>query len=173
MIAHEYSHALISHAPIHQQIGFEALSSKQKAWQQEFAADYSAFFLEIESARDLDGLPPNVALQGGLFALSVFELIRQTYDIVSFGAVQKDDGDEWHPPIQERMAFLKDRYIKNINADGSNDPKINLEIDGAFVPSRTLQFLWELCQDRFLNANRQGRKPHAIWDGVFAGPKIQ
>ena len=102
--------------------------------------------------------------------MSVHELIRQAYDIVSFGMVQKDDGDGGHPPIQQRMAFLKDRYIEYINAEGSNGPKINLDIDGAFAPSRTLQFLWKRCQDRFLKANRQGQKPHAIWDGIFAAP---
>jgi hypothetical protein len=89
------------------------------------------------------------------------EALRRTLDLIRFGHVQKDEGDKSHPSTQERIAFLKERYLKEVyNGEGQSE-KISRDFDGAMLQRKTLMYLWNLIKDRF--PKEQGDKLHRIW----------
>jgi hypothetical protein len=168
VIAHEYGHALLDKLA-----SIEALPRDHASWPKEYRADKFAFFFEVTSASQLDQLPPNVALQGGLFVLSVLDVLRKALDIVRCGDVRKDEGSKSHPPTQERIKFLKELYRQQVGIDLKyNVPiegelgqskAIDLGIEGALIPGNTLNLLWDRIQHRFLEARQKGIKLHRIW----------
>jgi hypothetical protein len=156
VIAHEYGHAVLQQLP-----SFYSIPPDDQDWSQEFGADYLAFHFNILSGQELDHWPANIGLQGGFFTLTALEALRRTLDLVRYGQVQEDEGDKSHPPIQERLAFLKERYRQEVYNGTSEGEEINLEVEGALLQSNTLRHLWNLIHDRF--PKKQGDKLHPIW----------
>ena len=154
VIAHEYGHALFE-----QLRSIAALPPDPTSWQEEFGADSFALFITLESAGVLDSIPPNVALQGAFFALAGFEVLRKALDIVRSGEVQEDAGSETHPPTLQRIAVLKELYLKHAIGGGSEP----MAIKGALAPSESLELLWNRIQQRFLKVHHAGKKLHPIW----------
>lgn len=160
VIAHEYGHALFEKLA-----SIDAVPRDLASQQKEYVADTLAFLLEVESASELDLLPPNIALMGGLFALSATDLISKALDIVRFGEVRKDLGSETHPPTQQRIEVLKQLYRQQVGIEGElgQSKTIDPGMKGALVASDTLNLLWNRIQHRFLEAHRKGIKLHSIW----------
>lgn len=169
IISHEYGHSLLDYlAPT------GILPSELGSWQKEYRADYSAFFFETLSASEIDHLPPNVALQGGFFAISALDVIRKAMEVVRHGKVLEDKGTDTHPPNEKRIEFLKQLYLEQIGVGkkyklpikgkAGQNKTIDLNIEGALIASNTLNILWERIQPRFLKVHQEGiLKLHKIW----------
>ena len=125
VIAHEYGHALL-----HQLASSGVLPAEHASWPKEFEADCFAFFFEVVSARELDHLPANVALQGGLFMFSVLEVLRKALSVVRYGEVSEDVGSETHPPTQQRIEYLKQMYAQHVGVQVKYDlPQGTSQVD--------------------------------------------
>ncbi|MEP7153386.1 MAG: hypothetical protein ABI856_16920, partial [Nitrospira sp.] len=92
-IAHEYGH--IANKDLR-------LSGHEK----ELAADRFALKWEAISSDELDLLPPNVALQGGIFYLTALDIVHQAVGMYQCGHASPDRGSERHPPLRKRIQAL-------------------------------------------------------------------
>jgi hypothetical protein len=169
VVGHEYSHLFV--------YGFDkagglARSAPPPSWsslsesaRKELLADASAFFLMVGSGREVDQLPPNVALQGAFFTLTALDIALKTVDVMRCGRVQPVDDSASHPPVQRRIEQLKDLYRQQVLDHGAPVAAngIDLAIEGALAPSRVLDQLWRRIRPRLVDANRQGAKLHRIW----------
>jgi hypothetical protein len=168
VIAHEYSHGLFNKWESIEPESLEPIPGISLKWTKELLADSSAFSIAIVSARELERrLPPNVALQGGIFALSAHDLLRRAKDAFCYGHEQQDLGSESHPPTYRRIKQLQDLYRLTIAGPTTyttpNGQRVDLSIEGALVPMKTLDLLWRRIEGRFVQARDEGRRLHPIW----------
>jgi hypothetical protein len=168
VIAHEYSHLLLNRQVMP--------AGANPSWIKEYGADASAFLLEVMSAKELDGVAPNIALQGALFTLAARDVVCQALGIAWNGRIQEAKGSESHPPPKKRIDTLIAWYRKYVGEgvyevpiDGGKTRTIDLGVKGALVPTTTLYFLWSRIQGRFLEAHKNGLKPHPLWDKTACG----
>ena len=155
IIAHEYGHALY-----HSNVEIQDIPLiTNNSWKEEFWADAFAFFTVIESAWHLDNIPPNIALQGPLFALTAIDLIRKAVDVVKTGAIQQDNGSFLHPPTNDRISLLEKIYKELYQVKGN----IYTDVEGAQVPSKTLKLLEKQVLDRLL-IEKSNADLHPIWN---------
>jgi len=165
VIAHEYGHFFMDKI-----IAKNPPPDLNIPWEKEWGADAFAFHLLIDSVRYLDHPPPNVSLQGGIFALSALDIILKARFLIHCGEVEEDKGTASHPPYKKRIEQLKSLYLNNLSLYrwleeeriGKN-MKIDLGIEGALLPSRTLYSLWELIQDRFVNMREKVEKREKLF----------
>ena len=160
-IAHEYGHIVSDNLPVQDH-------------EKELAADRFALKWETISAKKLDFLPPNIALQGGLFYLTALDIVRQALDMYECGYVTTDSGSKSHPPLQSRVEALKQayrgqfgegvKYTVPIEGAVGQGKTIDLDIKGALAPSETLKFLWSRIEKRFVKDPRSPANVHRIWD---------
>ncbi len=155
VIGHEYGHALWQdlNAAYTRPAGISE-------WADEFTADFFAWFFTTISAAELDLVPPNVALQGGFFALYALEILRKTRDLIEFGSIQQDKGTKSHPPNQQRIDFLKKLYQQQ---NFGTTAKFDLDLEEALIPAKTLEYLWSRIEHQFVDAFHQGRQLFPIW----------
>jgi hypothetical protein len=92
-------------------------------------ADASAFFLMMAWGREVDQLPPNVALQGAFFTLTALDIAFRTVDVMRCGRVQPVDDSASHPPVLRRIEQLKELYRQQVLDQGA--PVAANEIDRA------------------------------------------
>lgn len=159
VIAHEYGHSLWQDLKIP-----NSPPIPQSARHKELQADFFALLFCTMSGEVLDLASPNAVLQGGFFSLTVLDILRKTRELTYFGAVQEDHGNETHPPIGDRINWLKKEYQKYFFAD---DNKYDLSVERALDPSTTLENLWRRIQDRFVAAKQAGRKLHPVWRAMM------
>lgn len=136
VIAHEYGHIFA------QLLGAE---SRQK-WEVEYDADVFAYIMVLKSAIELDRLPPNISVQGAFFVLTALDVMRKAIKTVLCGFVPEDLGSKSHPPAVHRLASLKRIF-------NENNPESSME--GAMVPSKTLNLLWDRIEPKFQDLHKQ------------------
>jgi hypothetical protein len=158
VIAHEYGHALLHHK-LGKDLEFPFPTATATAWDKEYQADVFSFYMVLESAGFLDCFPPNIALQGSLFALHAIEVLRRAMDIIRSGKVTVDKGFDTHPPTKLRIEQLKNIYRANYEPKDDEPP---LGLNGALVPSETLLLLWKRALPK-LKARRGTAPLHPIW----------
>lgn len=149
VIAHEYGHIFT------RLLGVEL---RQK-WNVEYEADKFAYNMALTSASILDRLPPNISIQGAFFVLTAIDVMRKAITTVMCGYVPKDLGSKSHPPATHRLARLKRLFQEDIAESA---------LEGAMVPSKTLNLLWERIEPKFQDLHRQSAMRnfsdiHANW----------
>jgi hypothetical protein len=151
ILAHEYSHTLFD------SIGFDAPDDLPRHGE-ELMADAMAFHLVAESGYVLDGVPPNMSLQGAFFVLSVLDTLRRALDIARHGEVGEDVGFASHPPLSQRYQYLVQRYKTEVSdEDGA------LSINAALIPSRSVMHLWSKIEEPLKAYRGIGMPLHGIW----------
>lgn len=155
VVGHEYAHVLHD---VH-----DIAYPGQGAQAEEFGADLLSFGWLAESGDALDCLPPNMALQGAFFVITALEVLRQAQDIARFGQPRPDAGDGGHPPNHQRLAVLREAYLRQVSREDGD-----LSIRAALAPSRTLEQLWARLQADGVAAVWHGRPLHRIWEGAAA-----
>ena len=96
IIAHEYGHGFAAEI----KMKFKHAPNPGRA--EEYFADNNATIATAMSAVRLDGLPPDIALIGGTFALACLEVFRRALSLVRYGKVLQSKGDKVHPPNRAR-----------------------------------------------------------------------
>lgn len=169
VVGHEYSHLFVHRFA---RAGGLAGRTPPPSWsalsesaRQELLADASAFFLTVASGREVDQLPPAVALQGAFFTLTALDIAFKTVDVMRCGRVQPVDDSASHPPLQRRLEQLKALYRQHVLEHGPAGvaDEIDSAIASAVAPSRVLDQLWRRVRTRLVDASRQGAKLHRIW----------
>jgi len=163
VIAHEYAHALL-HIPLLRQDDVIPYLSATRKWDKEHQADVLAFWIVLSSAAQYDLLPPNIALQGPLFALQAIDILREAKHILLDGEIMIDHGSDTHPPTNLRIQLLKRWYQDLYQLEGVNQTleEVNQTLEGALVPSNTLHILWKHTIPK-LEAWRGSAQLHDIW----------
>ena len=158
VIAHEYGHALGQHlnAAYYRPPGISE-------WADEFNADFLGWVFTTISAAELDLIPPNVALQGAFFSLYALDILRKTRDLIESGSIQEDKGTKSHPTNQKRIEFLKELYKQQNFGDYEHNSKIDLDVEDALIPGKTLEYLWSKIQNQFLVEYQQKRPLFPMW----------
>ncbi|MGA8342616.1 MAG: hypothetical protein WB781_11835 [Candidatus Sulfotelmatobacter sp.] len=87
-------------------------------------------------------------------------LDSKTRDLIECGSMQEDRGTESHPPNQQRIEFLKKLYKQQ---NFRKSATVDLDVEDALTPGKTLEYLWSKIQNQFVNAFRQGRPLCPIW----------
>ena len=90
----------------------------------------------------------------------ILTLDSKTRDLIECGSMQEDRGTESHPPNQQRIEFLKKLYKQQ---NFRKSATVDLDVEDALTPGKTLEYLWSKIQNQFVNAFRQGRPLCPIW----------
>jgi hypothetical protein len=174
IIAHEYGHGF---AP---RIDWKrAPESPERA--EEYFADENAIILTAMSSR-LDGIPPEFALIGGLFALACLEVIRRGLSVVRRGVIDADEGDDAHPPNQMRAENIlrafnvlvdiretatgTDVGLKLQSGLDLNPPEtdaMRLLRANVFQYPNALFAIWDRVLPRLRKDFESGRRLHRVW----------
>lgn len=158
VIAHEYAHALVD------KLGIEVLRSDDSTYdeptQKEIRADLFGVVAIGRASGKLDGVAPNVALQGSVLAMKAHELLLRARQL----ADQPEDlvGREasGHPSFSQRAVLCREVYrwcLPNVN-----DTKA--DVGGMTVPARTAEILWRRAVPHIITAIQE-RGLHPLWRG--------
>jgi hypothetical protein len=160
IVAHEYGHAFMDVLGLLGPDGSRVLPPPPaNGPERELRADLFATVAVAQSARRLDHLPPNMALQGAIVAMKAHQVFLRAVGIAMNGVPIPDQGSESHPPFDARLKQLQDWYVKN-----HPDPKAAQEDLGAMrVPAETVELLWERAQPQLLAQFIAGRQVAPIW----------
>jgi hypothetical protein len=176
IIAHEYGHGFAA--------GIKAkfkLAPESPDRAEEYFADNNATILTALSAVRLDGLPADIALIGGTFALACLEVVRRGLSVVRYGKVLRYEGDKKHPPNRMRAENVLNAF--NFFFDTHSSPT---GIDWALIlrpdkrpvddteetrqrRARVLQYpdalfaIWDRAHPRLLKDFENKRSLHQMW----------
>jgi hypothetical protein len=163
VMAHEYGHALIDQLNVTtrdgQTLGFPPAPT---SWDRELRADAVAIAAVVQSSRELDQLPSNMALQGAIVAMKVHQVLGQALAIATRGVAGPDVGSASHPPLERRIAQVQQTYLQHL----ADTERVRDSIRGMLVPSQTIEQLWERVAPRLTAYYRARRVLHPIWSRV-------
>jgi hypothetical protein len=158
VIAHEYGHGLVDQFGI--ALPWVNDAQNMSGIDKEFRADVIASIVVAASAGELDGVAPNIALQGAVLAMKAHEIADRAIDLARGG----DGAPSWrsttHPPFEARAQLVEEVYRSL--TQGVEDSR--LDVAGMRVPADTAELLWERVSPRLRTELRTGRRLHPIWN---------
>ncbi len=175
IIAHEYGHGFAA------EIKMKFKSAPNPGRAEEYFADNNATMLTAMSAVRLDGLPPDIALIGGAFALACLEVFRRALSLVRYGKVLPSEGDKVHPPNKARAMNILNAFNFFFDTQHSStgiDLTLVLRPDKRPVAdndktrhlrARVLEYpdalfaIWDRVQPQLLKDFEKKRPLHEIW----------
>jgi hypothetical protein len=171
VIGHEYGHVLLA-----QESG---LSESFPGLQGEHAADVFGMLACVSGASSFDGVAPNVALQGPLFALSCLEILRRAKSVLTSGREKPDRGSLTHPPLRTRAEVVEREYRRavglplSVSLSGSMWQPISYGLDDeggpndnvwkAWSPTQSLAVLWDMAKPALREDHDKGLKLAPLW----------
>jgi hypothetical protein len=157
VIAHEYGHALVDEFKI--ALPWVSDAHDISDIDKEFRADVIASIVVAASAGELDGVAPNMALQGAVLAMKAHEIADRAIDLAQGGDGTPSWESTTHPPFEERASLVEEVYSSLV--EGVQDSRLN--VAAMRVPADTAELLWERFSPRLKSELKKGRRLHPIW----------
>lgn len=178
VVAHEYGHG--------HTFGRElAYWAPVPEWDAEISADSYAVLTTVVSARSLDALPPECALDGASFALACLRMRQQALAVLRTGAPAAEPSGGTHPPFALRTRLLVSAFHHWFDVrydEAARRCELSLALErppgympepdattrehiakGGFMSASTLSILWEAVEEMLRRDHASGRPLCPVW----------
>ena len=152
VLAHEYGHALMD------QLASEA-GEQLTSWEREVRADTFASVAVMQSSRELDLLPPDMALQGAVVAMQAHDLLAAAVQTARFGREIGSQSSPTHPSFDTRLKALESVFLQSSGDDATSRE----HLPAMLFPARTLDQLKHRITPLLRAQHRARRTMHPIW----------
>lgn len=155
VIAHEYCHALFDGPPRPRP---RWLPQPTTPYEKEFRADLFATVVLIAAGDMLDGMAPNMVLQGAALAMKVHEIADRVIHLGRGGTGDPLWASTSHPPFDERATAVFAAYADVVGAAIRDLP-----LEPAYAVALTLDELWRRARTKIVSALGAHPRLHPLW----------